>query len=235
MDPRQLLRCLISPVEGFKALAAEGLDPKGSLRRLMILRLPLAFLHAWLAGRAMLLTWAQLRDVDGPTWREALQQAPGVLSVEDLRMALQSLPAAPPWERCWPWLLVIVPVGLLGLWLHDAAWDHAGLWMLRGLRKEDRVRATLAAEAEALSVGSVGVLVALLGFLPYAGTFFGLLGLPLGLYLWGLRGVALAAFHGCPTWKGVVATVLHVLLFGLFACGLLALTWLLAMSLAGAA
>jgi hypothetical protein len=39
---------------------------------------------------------------------------------------------------------------------------------------------------------------------------------PLTAWLWLLRGWALAAHHGCPPWKGVVATLLHLVLFGLF-------------------
>jgi len=38
--------------------------------------------------------------------------------------------------------------------------------------------------------------------------------LPLGIYFWIIRGYALAAWHGCPPWKGVVATLLHVVLVG---------------------
>jgi hypothetical protein len=222
-------------VEGFRELAAEGLGVQASLNRLLLLRLPFALVEAWWSGKALLLTWTELRNPDSGTWRQALAQASGTLSMEDLRPFLEVLPPAPAWERCWPWLLLLVPVGLLGLWLHDAAWDHAGLWLLRGLRKERPVAATLAAEAQALMVGTAGVLVTLLGFLPGVGFLFGFLGLPLGLYLWGLRGVALAAHHGCPTWKGVVATLLHLLLFALFACLVLALAWILMMALLGRA
>ncbi|HJW08841.1 MAG TPA: hypothetical protein VJ483_04355, partial [Holophagaceae bacterium] len=153
----RLWTCLIRPRTGFAAVAARGPRVRDSLGRLLAWRLPLAFLHAWLAGKAFLMAYAQLRDPDGAPWRQATDLLPGAPSLEDLKATLAALPPAPAWDRCWPWLLLLVPLGLLGLWLHDAAWDHAGLWLLRGLKpdRKGRVAATLGAEAEALAVGSV--------------------------------------------------------------------------------
>jgi hypothetical protein len=45
--------------------------------------------------------------------------------------------------------------------------------------------------------------------------------------------VALATFHGCPLWKGVVATLLHVVIAVCCGGGLIFLAWQLAMSMAG--
>ncbi|HJU83980.1 MAG TPA: hypothetical protein VJ600_07195 [Holophagaceae bacterium] len=229
------VRCLVSPVEGFRAWAAEAPSVASSLRGLFAWRLPLALLQAWLSGRAALALLAQFRDPGSDLWREAMTRAGAAGFLEDLRTFLESLPAVPAWERFWPWLLPLVPVGLLGLWLHDAAWDHAGLWLLRGLRKDGAVRATLAAEAVALTVGTAGVAIALLALLPGVSLVFSLVAWPLGAYLWLLRGVALAAFHGCPTWKGVVATILHLVLFLAFACCLLAAAVVLALAIVGSA
>jgi hypothetical protein len=78
------------------------------------------------------------------------------------------------------------------------------------------VKATLAAEAQVQAVGWIGTALGLLAFLPGPGGWAGLALLPLTVWLWLLRGWALAAHHGCPVWKGVVATLLHLVLFGLF-------------------
>ena len=78
-------------------------------------------------------------------------------------------------------------------------------------------RLTLAADAEALKVGVLGAVLDLLSGIPGAGCLFQVLLLPVGIYFWILRGYALAAWHGCPVWKGVVATLLHAFLTGLFA------------------
>ena len=140
------------------------------------------------------------------------------LSPDDIRQAFSVWPAAPAWSHLAPWIPLLAALGLLGIWLHDGVWDHAGLWLLRGLKtqKAGRVKATLAAEAQAQAVGWIGTALGLLTFLPGVGGWMGLALFPLTAWLWLLRGWALAAHHGCPAWKGVVATLLHLLLFGLF-------------------
>jgi len=36
--------------------------------------------------------------------------------------------------------------------------------------------------------------------------------IPVAIYFWLIRGHALAAWHGCPVWKGVAATILNMVL-----------------------
>ncbi len=153
----------------------------------------------------------------------------------DIQGFFAQLPPLPGLAQVWPWLLVAGPVLLIGAWLHHAVWDHTCLWMLGGVDPKGGFRASLEAEAEAMSVGTVGAGVGLLGSVPVVGM---VLGLPLALvalWFWVLRGFALAARHACPTWKGLVATVLHLLLAGCLGLGLL--IWMahtLASALAGA-
>lgn len=213
---RALLRAALRPWDGFPLGAESGGAAFGALLRW---RLPLAILDALLGWWSLGATVARLRGLGEPMLLEAWRRQGG--EVADLRAALAELPALPGLARAWPWLLLAAPLGLLGLWLHHAVWDHGCLWLLRGVDRDRGFRTTLWAEAEALTVGSVGVALGLLGHLPGLGLLLSLpLGL-LGLWFWALRGFALAARHGCPAWKGVAATGLHLLLVGCCACGLL--------------
>jgi hypothetical protein len=62
---------------------------------------------------------------------------------------------------------------------------------------------------------------------PVLGVVLALPLLLLDAYLWLFRGFALAARHGCKPWLGVAATVVHAVLLGCCALGLLA--WMLFM------
>lgn len=141
-------------------------------------------------------------------------------SVHDL---LAALPPAPAFGQLWPWLLLGVPLGVLGTWLHHAVWDHTGLWLLGGLKTQQGFRTSLLAEAQALQVAALGTLVGLLGFVPVLGLVLALPLLLLDAYLWLFRGFALAARHGCEPWRGLAATVVHAVLLGCCSVGLLAL------------
>jgi len=182
--------------------------------------LPAAYAHAGLSAWSALRVYQALRAGWLPAWTGVV--LPAGLDPEGLQDLLRQLPAPPSLVHIGLWLLVLVPVGVLGAWLHHAVWDHTCLWLLGGLKERRGFRASLVAEAQALRIAALGTVAALLGFIPVAGVA---LGLPLALldaYLWVFRGFSMAAFHGCPTWKGVAATVLHAVLVGLCALGLLA-------------
>jgi len=183
---------------------------------MLVLWTPLALAHAALTVREALLAYGQLRRGGPPEWLERLLGA----DPETLAELFRTLPAPPAFGAIGPWLLVGVPLALLGTWIHHAVWDHAGLWLLGGLKKHRGFQATLVAEAEALRIAALGTLIGLLGFLPGLGA---VLAFPLMLlegYLWLFRGFALAARHGCEPWRGVGATVIHAVLLGTCALGL---------------
>ena len=186
----------------------------------------------------MALVWMPLALVNavGTTWRAL--QAYGALrrgllppwmvawlgaEPADLPDLLAGLPQAPAFGQIWPWLLILVPLGVLGTWLHDAVWDHTGLWLLGGLKEKRGFRTTLLAEAEALRITAVGTLLGLLGFVPVLGVVLALPLILLEAYLWLFRGFALAARHGCEPWRGIAATVLHAVLLGGCSVGVLLL------------
>jgi hypothetical protein len=181
--------------------------------------MPLAFVNAaWTVWRGIR-TYEALRSEGVPPWMA------GWLGTDptDLHALLRNLPAAPALGRIWPWLLVVVPLGVLGTWLHHAVWDHTALWLLGGLKGKRGFRTSLLAEAEALRITAVGTLLGLLGFLPVMGLLLALPLMLLDVYLWLFRGFALAARHGCESWRGVAATVLHAILLGGCALGIFAL------------
>ena len=190
--------------------------------------LPWWVASAWFGTHSALESYAAFREGKGPIWEEVFHSFPD-LSRADVMQAFSLWPSPPSWPHLAPWVPVMALLGLLGVWLHDGVWDHAGLWVLRGLKAEkaSRVRATLTAEAQAQAVSWLGTALGLLTFLPGAGGWVGIGLLPLTAWLWVLRGWALAEHHGCPVWKGVGATLLHLVLFGLFLFVLVALPLLL--------
>ena len=217
---------------GFQDLARTppGLGP--SLLRMMLLRVPVAYLAWVIAVVKLTFTYASFRAMDGYVWRQVLPRLNELnpeLRVEDIRALLEQLPQLPDLRVLLAWGLVVAPVGILSLWLHDAVWDHGCLWLLGALKARKGFRTTLIAESEAFSVAVLGALVGLLGDIPLLGLFLGLPLALVGLYFWVLRGFSLAAFHGLPLWKGIGATVLHIALACCCLAGTLALAGLVFM------
>jgi hypothetical protein len=175
---------------------------------------PLTLMDALIMVWRALQAYGQLRRSGPPDWLERLSGA----DPEVLWEVFRTLPAPPTFGQIWPWLLLIVPIGVLGTWIHHAVWDHTGLWLLGGLKGRRGFRTTLVAEAEALRIAALGTLIGLLGFVPILGTVLSLPLMLLAGYLWLFRGFALAARHGCESWRGVGATVVHAVLLG--TCGL---------------
>ncbi len=229
IDPAGLWRRAIHPREGFRLLAQDPPALGPSLLRLLVLRVPVALL-AWTIGVLKFsYTYAAFRAMDGFVWQQVLPrlgQLQPDLRPEDLKAFLDQLPRLPPLGILLAWGLLAAPLGILGLWLHDAVWDHGCLWLLGGLKAKKGFRASLVADAEALSVGVIGALLGLLGDVPLLGLLLGLPLLVVGLYFWILRGFSLAAFHEVPLWKGIGATVLHLILAG---CCLLGMVLLVGM------
>jgi hypothetical protein len=194
---------------------------------MMALRVPVAFLEMLLAYLGFERMYQTVIGMKGPFWDLILPTLSTAVSVEDLRYLLQDLPPAPALAGVLPWLLLAAPLYVVSLWLHDAVWDHGCLWLLGGLKAKLGFNRTLIAESEALQVGVFGAVLALLTSLPRIGWF---LSLPVGIvaaYFWLLRGVALAVFHRCATWKGVTATVFHAVLAACFLFGTLLLFFVL--------
>lgn len=215
------LRALLRPHEAFRTEPPALGQAVWAMARVWI---PLALIHALGTAWRLLAAWRTVRIEGLPT---GLLERFGVDPL-DLGDLLAALPPPPSFGRLWPWLLVAVPLGVLGTWLHHAVWDHTALWLLGGLKEKRGFRTSLLAEAEALRWAALGTLAAFLAWVPVLG---GALALPLLLldgYLWLFRGFALAARHGCEPWRGVAATVLHAILFGGFALAMVLLALLMA-------
>lgn len=212
---RRLWERALRPVPAFGVRAAEAPALGGSLRDLLLLRSPVALLASALLWVRLADLADALRNPDSALWRQVLEVLPTPPDPADLVQALSRIPAFPSLGSALPWLVLLAPLGVLALWLHHATLDHLGLIILRGARREGRWRATLSAEAEALQVGVLGALLALPGHVPGTPWWLPFLLAPAAVYFWLLRGAALSAWHGCPVWKGVAATVLNPLLAGL--------------------
>lgn len=220
---RELWSRAVAPERGFKARAAEHPALGAAVVDLLRVR-TLPTLAALILGYLSFARALQrVTRMEGPIWNQVWSRLPDQVNPADLRSALAAVPTLPGLGRALPWLVLAAPVGVLSLWLHDAVWDHLALWLLRGLPGPGRFRGTLVAEAEALQVGTLGVLAGLLKYVPGLELPFAVLLLPAGAYFWILRGYALAAWHGCPVWKGLVATLLHAVLMGILVFGTLAM------------
>ncbi|MFN7958652.1 MAG: hypothetical protein U0P46_10085 [Holophagaceae bacterium] len=214
------LQALLHPGTAFQAEP----PPLGrAVRNMALVWVPLALVNAALTVSHALQAYGVLRQGAVPA---------GVLGwlgadPEHLQAFLGTLPPPPTFGQVWPWLLLAVPLGVLGTWLHHAVWDHTGLWLLGGLKQKRGFRTSLLAEAEALPIAALGILPGLAGFLPVLGPLLALPLLLLDGYLWLFRGFALAARHGCEPWRGVAATVVHAALLGCFGLGIFTLMLLL--------
>lgn len=183
---------------------------------MLALRVPVSFLGLVASYAGLRNFYVRLLDSGGPLWTRLLATLPDAVDPQALREALARFPPPPTVGSALPWLALLAPLAVLSLWLHDAAFDHAGLWLLGGLRARQGFRASLVADAEALQVGVLGAAAGLLGDLPWPGpqvsTGVALALIPVAVYFWLIRGHALAAWHSCPVWKGVTATILNLVL-----------------------
>ena len=226
-DLRAFWNTATAPAEGFRqrALAAPTLG--AAVKGLLKFRTLPAFLGMALSYLSFTWAYGRITRMEGSAFDFLWANLPPTVDQEAVRASLQdalrNLPALPPLATVLFGLALLAPLGVLSLWLHDAVWDHLALWALRGLGGRRSLRVTLEADAEALKVGTLGALVSLLGDVPGLGCLFGIVTFPVGVYFWILRGYALAAWHGCPPWKGVLATLLHAFLMGLFTFGILGL------------
>ena len=223
---REALEALRRPQRAFAAPLEPDESQGRAFGRMLLWWLPPALLHGALSAWGAFEGYRALRMGHLPAWMGRLR-LPG-LDPDTMRFLLRGLPPPPGIALVAAAVLLLVPLGVVGVWLHDAVWDHTALWLLGGLKARRGFRATLLAESRALRIASLGAWAGLLGFLPWVG---GLLEGPLLLlagYLWLFRGFALAAAHGLPSWKGVLATVLHAALLALFAALLLGMmVWML--------
>jgi hypothetical protein len=220
---RRLLFCARWPKVGFENMAAEHPRLGNALIRMLCWRTPLALAELVLGWMSFTRLYKSVGDPTSEIWRTIGAQMPPELSVGEIQDMLRMLPPLPEFTRVLPWLMLLAPIFVLSLWLHDAVWDHGSLWILRGLKEKKSFRISMIADAEALSVGSLGAALGLLVNLPVLGWLFLLPAMAAGTYFWLLRGFSLAAFHDCPLWKGVVATLLHLVLMLVLALLFLAL------------
>ena len=221
-----MAKAVLRPDQVFPGLAAQPQGPGNAGLRMLVWRVPVGILGGMATLRGLALALEQVKRLEGP-WAQALLSATPAVAPEDLTAALAELPMIPGGSRAVVGLLLVVPLGLGGVWLHHTVWDHGCLWLLKGLRKNHPWRASFEAEALALHVGVVGAALGLLTWIPEIGVYTWPFVLLVDLWFWGLRGAALAAFHGCPIWKGVTATLLHGLLVIVLGCGLLGLSALM--------
>lgn len=212
-SPRALLKRALDPLTGFRACASRPGDLGQALGRMVLWRAPFWTLSTLIQLEGYRRFHQILVSPLEPRF-QGLVDGLGMSAVH-LRALGDFLPAAPAASVALPWIAALSPLAVLSLWMHHWAWDHLALWMLRGVGP-GKARASALAEAEALTVGVLVRPLTLLAEIPYLGWIFATLGLVGGIYAWALRGIALAAWHECPLWKGIAATLLHLVLVGLF-------------------
>jgi len=224
------------PLPGFQAEATEGPPAGSAFLRMLAWRTVLGWVDGALSLWGFSAGYSAFRALEGPLWTkalEALARMDAGINPEDLREMMAQLPVLPPLPTLLAWMVPLVPLGVASAWLHNVVWDHGCLWLLGGVDRNRGWRVTMRAESTAMWAGSVGIAFGLLGHLPLAGLLLAPVLGAVGAYFWVLRGVALATFHGCPVWKGVVATLLHIVLAVCAGCGTVFLSWQLALRLAG--
>lgn len=210
----------LRPWQAFPARAGEAPGLGDSLGRLLLLRTPLTYAAALLGFAAFAKIWRQIQVWEGPIPRILEPHLGPGLHAGDLQATALLLPL-PSLGSVALALVVAAPLAVLSLWLHDAVWDHGCLWLLGARPSRVGFRASAIADAEALASGSLGVAAGLLGLVPGLGLALALPLLAVDGWFWIQRGFALAAWHRCPVWKGVTATLLHAVLA--FGCALLTL------------
>lgn len=238
MDLAGPFRLAFRPLTGFQDEARAELPAGKAFLRMLAWRTALGWADGALSLWGFAAGYAGFKTMEGPLWGRLLAMVTQLnpeLRAEDVRALVADLPALPSLGRMLLWMLPLVPLGVASAWLHNLVWDHGCLWLLRGVERTKGWRITARAESSALWAGSAGVAIGLLGHLPVLGLVLGPVLGALGIYFWVLRGVALAAFHGCPVWKGVVATLLHVVIALVCGCGLVFIAWQLALSMAAPA
>lgn len=209
-----LWHCALHPVQGFRERAAMARPPREAFWGFLAWRVPIAAVEATLAWQVLLRIWAMALDPAGMLWTQILPLVPD-FTTADLTLMLAPLPRPPSFHAYLPLVLLLGVLGPPSVWLHHVAWDHASLRLLRGTKARS-LALTAQAESEALTVGALGAALGLLAYLPGLGCALNLVLMPLGIWFWVLRGYALAAYHQCPLWKGITATLLHVVLVLIF-------------------
>ena len=228
----RLIHCALHPVRGFRERSGNSPGLGVSFGWMLLLRGSFSVASGLLMLHAVYRDYPMFKNVDGPMWQEILRRLPpdlNMFNVEDIRAFVMGLPDLPSWGTIWPWVLLLGPVGIASAWLHNAVWDHSCLWLLGGVKRSGSWRTTFIAEAEAMQVGALDAAFALVSFIPVAGPLLAPLVMLSGAYFWVMRGIALAAFHNAPIWKGAAATVLHILLATLCLCGMLGICWVVVM------
>ena len=228
LELRAQWQCICHPGPGFQRQAIDSPSLIDALSRMLLWRVPLALAEGALACWSLASLYRSISDPTSALWQALSGWLPPEMDLREIQALLRELPPCPEPSRVLPWVALLVPVYVLSLWLHNAVWDHGCLWLLKGVPRTGGFRRTLVAEAEVLTVGTLGALAGLLIYLPMVGPLFTLPVALLGAYFWILRGFALAAFHGCPVWKAVMATLLHG---ALLLCGSLLMLLLLGLVL----
>ncbi|MDR1841742.1 MAG: hypothetical protein LBQ86_07445 [Holophagales bacterium] len=206
---KMYFRMTFLPLRTFAELAEQPQTLWNPFGWMLLFRVPLAWIFGVINYTWLLLLQQAINDPPQSAIRllEKLKLQPG-----DVLSELQTLPPLPPLSAAWPWIGLLALLGIIGLWMHNVAWDHLSLWMLRGTRQKPSVRASGAAIAEAMGAAFLGSFFGLFLTVPILGLFVAPILVIVNVYYWALRGISLAKYHGCRVWKGIAATLLHVFL-----------------------